>query len=444
MKKINRRNFLKSSSLFTAGSLLGGSAISAKSYSNIMGANDRVNFAVVGVRSRGMAHGDALSQCENAAITHVCDVDTRYIDRFNEWAGNETGNIPKVVRDYRRLMEDPDVDAVSIATPDHWHAPMSIMALQNGKHVYVEKPLSHNPHEGELLVKAQEKYGHLVQMGNQQRSSRHTIEIIRRIHEGLIGNTYYAKAWYSNSRGSIGTGRTTAVPAYLDWELWQGPAPRRPYRDNIHPYNWHWFWHYGTGETLNNGTHEVDVCRWALQVDMPSQVSAPGGRYHFNDDWEFYDTLNTSFTYSDDRMISWEGKSCNNKPLHGRGRGAMIHGTTGSVLIDRGGYIVYDLDGEVQEEFSASEAAGTSDLRGMDDMTVNHFQNFIDGITRGERLESPAVEGNKSVTMLQLSNIAWKNNRILDIDEETGHILNDELAMRMWRREYEPGWEPEL
>jgi len=441
MNSIDRRTFLKNSSLFAAGSFLGASSLSAKSYRNIVGANDRLNFAVVGVRSRGMAHGDALSQCENAAITHVCDVDTRFVDKFQTWAKKETDFKPKAEKDFRKLVEDPDLDAVSIATPDHWHAPMSLMALQNGKHVYVEKPLSHNPREGEMLVEAQKKYGKLAQMGNQQRSSLHTIEIIKRINEGLIGNTYYGKAWYSNTRGSIGNGKTVPVPDHLDWELWQGPAPRRSYKDNVHPYNWHWFWHYGTGETLNNGTHEVDVCRWALNVDMPNKVSADGGRYHYNDDWEFYDTINTNFEYHD-KLITWEGKSCNGKTFYNRGRGAMVHGSEGSVLIDRGGFIVYNLDGEVTEEYNAAEAAKTSDLQGMDNMTVNHFQNLINGVLNGEKLKSPVIEGNKSVTMLQLANIAWKQNRSLKIDEDSGHILNDEEAMGMWQREYEPGWEP--
>ena len=171
------------------------------------------------------------------------------------------------------------MDAITIATPDHWHAPMAIAGLQAGKHVYVEKPCSHNPAEGALLVEAQKKYGKLVQMGTQQRSSPHTIEIVDKIHNGLIGRAYYAKAWYSNTRKSIGVGKEAPVPPQLDWDLWQGPAPRRPYKDNVQPYNWHWFRIWGTGETLNNGTHEVDVCRWALGVDYPKRVTSSGGRY---------------------------------------------------------------------------------------------------------------------------------------------------------------------
>ena len=187
------------------------------------------------------------------------------------------------------------MDAITIATPDHWHTPMAILGLQAGKHVYVEKPCSHNPAEGALLVAAQKKYGKLVQMGTQQRSSPHTIEIVEKIHDGLIGRAYFAKAWYTNTRKSIGYGKAAPVPATLDWDLWQGPAPRQAYKDNVQPYNWHWFRTWGTGESLNNGTHEVDVAagRWAWTI--PNSVTSTGGRYQFKDDWQFYDTLVTSF-----------------------------------------------------------------------------------------------------------------------------------------------------
>ena len=238
----------------------------------------------------------------------------------------EMGEAPVTDKDFRSILEQKDVDAITIATPDHWHTPMAIAGLQAGKHVYVEKPCSHNPAEGEMLVQAQQKYRKLVQMGTQQRSSPHTIEIVEKIHEGIIGRPYFAKAWYCNVRKSIGTGKEVPVPPQLDWDLWQGPAPRRPYKDNVQPYNWHWFRIYGTGETLNNGTHEVDVCRWALGVDYPKLVTASGGRYHFKDDWQFYDTLVTSFEY-EDSMISWEGKSCQGMKYYGRDRGSTIMGT---------------------------------------------------------------------------------------------------------------------
>lgn len=441
--KINRRDFIKNTSVLTGGLILGASSISAKSYSNIPGANDKLNFAVAGVRSRGNAHRDSVKKCKNAIVSHVCDVDKRYEKDFAAKVLKDFGQAPKLEKDFRKLVEDKDVDVITIATPEHWHAPMALMAMQNGKHVYVEKPCAHNPREGEMLVEAQKKYGKMIQMGNQQRSSKHTIDIIKRIHEGLIGDTYYAFAFYNNKRGPIGEGKVVPVPDYLDWELWQGPAPRTEYKDNYHPYNWHWFWLWGTGETLNNGTHEVDVCRWALDVGYPNKVTASGGRYHYKDDWEFYDTLSTSYEY-DGKMITWEGKSCNALKTYNRGRGSLIHGTKGSVLIDRDGYIVFDLAGNVIEEFDLAKATSTSDLVGMDNMTVSHFQNLTEAIRDGKPLRSPIDEGNTSVTMLLLSNIAWKFGRTLNIDPDNAHILNDEEAMSMWGREYEPGWEPTI
>jgi len=433
----SRREFLKDIALGTAGIAVG---LNAKSYARIMGANDRVNFAIIGLHGRAYAHLECIRQNKDTMVTHVCDVDRRELDKFAVTAKEKFNQIPIKEKDFRRILESRDVDAITIATPEHWHAHMAIMGLQAGKHVYVEKPSSHNPYEGELLVQAQKKYGKLVQLGNQQRSSDHTIEIIKKIHEGLIGKPYFGKCWYSNTRKSIGIGKVVPVPDYLDWELWQGPAPRRAYKDNIHPYNWHWFWHWGTGETLNNGSHEVDICRWALGVDYPSRITASGGRYHFKDDWEFYDTLVTSFEY-DEKMITWECMSCQGKEYYGRSRGSTIHGTEGTVLIDRSGYQVFTLNDKLIDEYKTKEKTTTQDLQSIDTMTTKHFQNLINGIRVGENLHSPIEEGNISVTMLQLSNIAWKLNRTLQLNKENGHILDDNKAMELWRREYEKGWE---
>jgi len=248
-----RREFLDALAIGAAGLAVG---TTAKSYAQIMGSNDRLNFAVIGLNGRAYAHLSSLKASWSAArISHVCDVDSNILKKFAEAAQREMGEAPATEKDFRRILEQKDVDAITIATPDHWHAPMAIAGLQAGKHVYVEKPCSHNPAEGEMLVQAQQKYGKLVQMGTQQRSSPHTIEIIDKIHGGSIGRHYFAKAWYVNTRKSIGIGKEVPVPPQLDWDLWQGPAPRRPYTDNVHPYNWHWFKLYVSCETLNNGTH---------------------------------------------------------------------------------------------------------------------------------------------------------------------------------------------
>jgi predicted dehydrogenase len=438
---VTRREFLDTLAVGAVGLAVGSTA---KSYGQIMGSNDRLNFAVIGLNGRAYAHLSALKANKNAArIAYVCDVDSNILKKFADATQKEMGETPATDKDFRHILEKKDVDAITIATPDHWHAPMAIAGLQAGKHVYVEKPCSHNPAEGALLVEAQQKYQKVVQMGTQQRSSPHTIEIVDKIHNGAIGRAYFAKAWYSNVRKSIGVGKEAPVPAQLDWDLWQGPAPRVAYKDNVQPYNWHWFKTWGTGETLNNGTHEVDVCRWALGVDFPHRITSSGGRYQFKDDWQFYDTLMTSFDY-DDKMISWEGKCCNGMKYYGRDRGSTIVGTTGSVLVDRDGYEVYDLKGNKTSEFKTGKATSSSDLTGRDSMTDLHFANFIAGIRKGEKLNAPIAVGNVAVTMLQLSNVAWEVNRELCLDTKDGKIQDDAHAMKFWGREYEKGWAPHL
>jgi predicted dehydrogenase len=315
--------------------------------------------------------------------------------------------------------------------------------VQAGKHVYVEKPCSHNPAEGALLIEVQKKYGKLVQMGSQQRSSPHTIEIVDKIHNGSIGRAYFAKTWYSNVRKSIGVGKQAPVPATLDWDLFQGPAPRQGYKDNVQPYNWHWFKTWGTGESLNNGTHEVDVATWALGVAYPHTVTATAGRYHFKDDWQFYDTMVTSFAY-EDAMLSWEGKCCNGMKYYGRDRGVCIMGTTGSVVVDRDGYEVYDLQGKKTSEFKLPQTTSSADLTGADSMTDRHFGNLIAAIRTGEKLRQPIAQGNVATTLMQLSNIAWEVSRELRIDSADGKVLGDPEAMKYWGRAYEPGWAPHL
>jgi predicted dehydrogenase len=295
-----------------------------------------------------------------------------------------------------------------------------------------------------MLNEAQKKTGKLVQMGSQQRSSPHTIEIVDKIHNGLIGRAYFAKTWYSNVRKSIGYGEVVPVPATLDWDLFQGPAPRQAYKDNVQPYNWHWFKTWGTGESLNNGTHEVDVARWALGVDYPRSVTSTAGRFQFKDDWQFYDTMMTSFDY-DDAMISWEGECCNGMKYYGRDRGVAVMGTTGSVSVDRDGYEIYDLNGKKTSEYKADKTSTSSaDLIGRDSMTNLHFANFIAGIQTGAKLHQAVAQGNVAVTMLQLSNVAWEIDRELHLDTTDAKVRNDPAAMKLWGREYEKGWAPHV
>lgn len=438
MSPMSRRTFLDGLAVTVAGTAL---AAPARSYAQIVGSNDRVNFATCGLNGRGQAHLSALANnAKNARMTHYCDVDKNVLAKFGPKAEKTLGYAPTANQDFRKALDSKDVDAITIATPDHWHAPMAVLGLRAGKHVYVEKPSSHNPREGELLIAAQKKYGKLVQVGDQQRSSDHTIKIVNDIHSGRIGTAYYAKAWYVNTRKSMGIGKVVPVPPNLDWDLWQGPAPRSEYKDNIHPYNWHWLTRYGTGETLNNGTHEVDVARWALGLEWPERVNISGGRYAYKDDWQFPDTIVTNFEYPE-HMISWECRCCNGMKIYNRDRGVTVHGTTGSVLVDRQGYEVYDLNGKKTDEYVASkDRFQSSDIIGRDSMTDAHFANFIAGIQKGEPLHSPIPVANVSVTMLQISNIAWNLKRELTLDTANGHIKDAE-AMKQWGRQYQPGWE---
>lgn len=440
MNPLSRRGFVTS---IAAGASLAATT-SAKSYSRIAGSNDRLNFAIIGLHSRAYAHLAALKANEkDANITHVCDVESNFLNKFAAAVQKKCGTMPSTDKDFRNILAIKEVDAITIATPDHWHTPMAIDALQAGKHVYVEKPCSHNPAEGAMLVEAQRKYGKLVQMGTQRRSSPLFIEAAGKIEDGIVGRAYHAQAWYANTRKSIGFGKEAPVPATLDWDLWQGPAPRQAYRDNVQPYNWHWFRTWGTGEALNNGTHEIDVCRWALGVKYPNRVTAAGGRYAFKDDWQFYDTLVTNFEYGD-KLISWEGRSCNGMNTYGTDRGSVILGTTGSMVLTTGGYTIYDLKGNKTSERKVGQAISSADLTGEDDMTVLHFANFIAAIRGSATLTQPIESGNITVTMLQLSNIAWETQHELTLDPTDGHILHDAEAMKLWTRKYEPGWAPKV
>lgn len=438
---ITRREFLDTLAVSAAGMAI---SSTAKSYAQILGANERINFAIIGNGGRSGAHLASIkANQQNARITHICDPDANRLQKFAGRVEKVMGAAPIAEKDFRKVLAEKNIDAITVATPDHWHTPMAIYGLEAGKHVYVEKPCSQNPAEVVMLVAARDKYKKLVQMGNQRRSSVGTSEAIAKIKGGVIGRPYYAKAWYSNTRKSIGVGKEVPVPSTLDWDLWQGPAPRRPYKDNVHPYNWHWFWNWGTGETLNNGTHEIDVCRWALGADYPKSVSASGGRYAFKDDWQFYDTLVTNFEYGD-KSISWEGLCCNGVKSYGRDRGSLIVGTEGSMMIDQEDYETYDLQGKKTGSFKAGNSLSSSDLTGSDGMTDRHFRNFIAAIRTGEKLNSPIEVGGVAVMMLLLSNVAWKLGRPLKLDTTSAHVLNDPEAMKYWGRQYEKGWAPKI
>nr|WP_136249573.1 Gfo/Idh/MocA family oxidoreductase [Ningiella ruwaisensis] len=437
-KDFSRRQFIKGASAVAAGVSLG---LSAKSYARVVGANDRIHAAVVGVNGRGIALMAAAQQASNAEVNVICDVDSRAADKANAKLKEMGGKNAVLNKDYREVIAMKDVDTVLIATPEHWHAPMALMGLQAGKHVYLEKPCSHNSAEGEMLIEAQKKYKPLIQVGTQQRSAKSSMQAVKDIAEGLIGNVYYGKAWYSNNRGPIGRAKEAPVPEWLDWELWQGPAPRESFKDIYVHYDWHWFWKYGTGEINNNATHELDIARWAMGLGYPNRVSSSGGRFHFDDDWEFYDTQVVNYEYDEGKMLCWEGRSCNGFNHYERGRGLTLHGTEGTILLDRNGYLAYNLERELIKEVKEEGKSATTDTTGAGFLDGQHMNNFYAGIRTGEKLRAPIDEGIISNQLCHLGNYSQAVGRSLEIDSSNGRIKNDSEAMKYWSREYEPGWE---
>ncbi len=434
---MKRRTFIQTTGTTALGAGLVGHSLPVFSTPS---PNETIRVAVMGTNSRGAYLADRFAKRENTEIVYICDPEDTARGKGIERVENAVGKTPKGIKDFRQALDDKDIDLIVIAAPDHWHAPAALMAMQAGKHVYVEKPCGHNPREGEMLINAKDKYGVKIQMGNQQRSDVRSRELKQMIDEGALGEVYFAKAFYANGRGPIGNGKQLPVPSNLDWELWQGPAPHVPYRDNIVHYNWHWFWRWGTGEACNNGTHEIDVARWMLGVDYPIAIQSSGGRYHFNDDWEFYDTQYLTIDCPDNKSIVWEGRSCNPFPIEGKGRGCTIHGTKGTALVDRSGYMIYDMDNNVVKDMMGKEVDAL-DTQGAEDSTSMHIQNLLDAIREDKAQNSPIEEGHKSVLMCHLGNIAQKLGRRLDIDHRNGRIMDDSQAMKYWGREYEIGWE---
>lgn len=443
-----RRSFIKKTAISATAITFGGvlPGFSAKSYSNILGANERLKVACMGVNSRGRAVGSNFAMQSNCEVLYSCDVDTRASEKFIDTLAKIQNNKPKHATDFREALDDKEVDILIVTAPDHWHALASIMACKAGKHVYLEKPASHNPHEGELAVAAAKKYNRVVQMGNQRRSWPNVIEAIVELKKGVIGRPYFAKTWYTNNRPSIGIGKKTEIPSWLNYELWQGPAPREAYRDNIVHYNWHWFWNWGTGEALNNGTHFVDLARWGLGVEYPTKVSSNGGRYRYNDDWETPDTQIINLEFPNNTLMTWEGRSCNGRSVEGIGVGVIFYGENGSLVIEGGdSYKVYDLNNKLLREVSGSQNIGTANLSDPSQaLDVLHIQNLFDAIRKGTPLNSDIEGGHQSTLLVQLGNIALRSGSNLNIDPNTGHIIGNKEAQKYWRRDYEPGWEKML
>jgi predicted dehydrogenase len=412
----------------------------APSPGRVIGANDRIIVAVIGLGGRGNLHAATHSAVRNVEVAYLCDPDSlRLAKAVQNLEAKQPNRRAEAVADFRRILEDKDVDAISIAAPNYLHAVATILGCQAGKHVYVEKPGSHNAGEAEAMVRAAETYRRVVQMGTQRRSFSNVIEGIRKLRDGAIGKVTFARAWYKNSRGGIGRGRPSPVPATLNWQIWQGPCPERGYKDNIHPYNWHWHWHYGGGELANNGVHTLDVVRWGLGVDHPKRVTFAGGRYHFDDDQETPDSGAAVFDFGH-CGASWDVSSCNprraEKNPFSKAPAASaplaFFGDRGSMLMSGANdYSIFDLEGNLLHRSEPASHNGGP-----------HFQNFADAIREGTALNAPIQEGQKSTMLCHLGNIAYRLGRTLDIDQQTGRILNDTTAVKLWGREYRPGWQP--
>jgi len=437
---MHRRSFIKNTSLAATGITILKFPVFGKN-----APSNKVIVAVMGVNSRGAYLAKCYSQLPNVEVAYICDVEEKAIANGLD-ALKDAPRKPTVIKDIRELVAKKDFDALIIAAPDHWHAPAAILGVSNDKHVYVEKPCGQNPYEGELLIEAMNKYNKLIQMGNQRRSMPTLIEAVQQVRNGIIGNVYMGKAWYANNRKSIGTGKKIPVPSTLDFELWQGPAPRKDYQDNLVHYNWHWFWHWGTGEACNNGTHEVDCCRWFLDATFPTKVNSSGGRYAFKDDWQTPDTQIASFEFDNSKVITWEGRSCNNYPVETAGRGFIIYGDKGTLVNDGAAdYKIFDYDNKLVKEVKSDvKADPTNPVSASGNLDFYHFNNFVSAVRGETKINSPVSEGHKSVLLCHLANIAQRTGNTLHCDSSNGHILNDKEAMKLWRREYEKGWEPKV
>ncbi len=424
--QIDRRQFIGTTSVAGAAA---GLALSGATIRAAESASDTIVVGVMGC-SRGRALARSFAKAKNVEVKYVCDVDITRAGSCAKEVESIGVKAPQAVRDFREMLDDKDLDILVCAAPNHWHAPATILGCAAGKHVYVEKPCSHNPREGEWMVEAARKHNRAVQMGSQRRSSPGTIEAMQKLHEGVIGRVYLVRSWYDNERAPIGVEQPSTPPSNLDYDLWQGPAPRKPYKANVVHYNWHWHWHWGNGELGNNGVHTLDLCRWGLNAEYPIRVTSAGGRYHYEDDQETPDTHTVCFEFDGRKMISWEGKSCNQ---YGSGF-ITFYGDGGTMELDSiGTHRIYDKKGK---QVSATTSSTQGDME--------HIENLLTAIRNDKPLELNAeiAIGHKSTLLCHLGNISHRTGRALKCDSQNGRILDDAEAMKLWQRDYEKGWDP--
>jgi len=395
-------------------------------------ANEKVNLGIVGVGGRGRGLLGTCLRIEGVNVSHICDVDQASIERAQQVVNKADKTQPKTVRDMRRVFDDADVDAVVIATPDHWHAPATILACDAGKHVYVEKPASHNIREGRLMVDAARRNRRIVQVGTQSRSRPSTIEAIEIAKSGKLGEVIMAKAWNVQLRDDIGHKENSPVPEGVDYETWLGPAPWIPFNENRFHYKWHWHWHFGTGDAGNDGAHQIDIGRWALGVEYPKTASGMGGKFFFDDDQQTPDTMNVTFDHGGKALI-WEMRIWNPYGMEGQSNGAAIYGTDASIHIGRWnrkwGYKLFGNDGELVEHNDADDDGGRE-----------HMQNFVDSIRTGKLPNADISIGHLSGVHCHLANIVSRTGRNLAFDRESETVIDDDEANLYVSRRYRRHW----
>ncbi len=424
----SRRRFLEvatstaaGAAIFTGPNLLLGQA---------KGANDRLRVGVMGL-SRGKGHIKGYLDVPNVEVAYVCDVDEKRLASGVKYATDQgASEPPKGTGDFRTILEDPDIDAISIAAPNFWHAPAAIMACRAGKHVYVEKPGSYNCDESDKLVQVAKETERMVQMGTQRRSYPGTRAGIQKLRDGAIGKTLFAECKYYGARGSIGKGKPGTPPAELDWTLWQGPVPEAPYKDNLVHYNWHWHWLYGGGEMANNGIHSLDIARWAMEFDYPERITYNGGRYHFDDDQETPDTGTATFDYGRGKgALSWVGSSCHRRKPESPNF-VTVYGEGGTLAFSNSGYTIFDIDGK---EVDKNVEKATD---------IPHFTNFANAIREGEPLNQPIADGQIGTKLCHMANIAYRTGGAVKINSKTGTLANGQPeAHKLWaRKSYRAGF----
>jgi predicted dehydrogenase len=419
MSELDRRTFLAGAAA--------GAALSAAPRARAADANSTVVLALMGANNRGSQLALGFGDHPTARIAYVCDPDERAIQKGIDAVTARGGPAPKGIRDFREALDDPAVDGLICAAPNHWHAPATILACAAGKHVYVEKPASHCGDEGERMIAAARSAKRVVQVGMQRRSGPLYKEAVEKVRGGAIGEPLYAKCWYYSPRPTIGRGKQTAPPAWLDYDLWQGPTPETAFRDNILHYNWHFFWQWGDGELGNNGVHTLDICRWAMGIDYPTRVTVAGSRLRFDDDQETPDTALATYECGD-KIITWEGVAWLRHHQAPSTVGVEIRGTDGTMILGDEGYTIYDAMRKETDKGQGSR--GDSE----------HLADFLTAVRDGHRTNADIEEGHKSALMCHLGNIAYRTGKSVAVDPATGRIKDGADAQALWAREYRPGW----